>query len=55
MTVNENLKLLENALLSIIKMDNVATLDEQLDAVYILSKIRTKLKEELKNEQTAKN
>ena len=49
MTVNENIKLLDNALLMVIKMDDVKTLDAQLDAIQILTKIRAKLREELKN------
>jgi hypothetical protein len=43
MTTNENIKLLDKALLSIIEMDDVDTLNEQFDAIQLLSKLRAKL------------
>lgn len=44
MTTNKNIKLLDNALLSIIEMDDIDTLDEQCDAIQLLTKLREKLK-----------
>jgi hypothetical protein len=45
MTVTENFKLVNEALMSIIKMDDTETFDEQCDVVDALRKLRIKLKQ----------
>lgn len=53
MTKEENLKLVEDAMMSIIKMDDILTLDEQFDCVVALRNLRAKLKQRIrKSEET---
>ena len=50
MTNTESLKLVNEALMSVVEMDDADTFDEQCDAIDVLKKIRAKLKskEEIK-------
>ena len=42
--MTENLKLVNEALMAVVEMDDADTFDEQCDAIDALRKLRTKLK-----------
>ena len=52
MTKSENLKLVNKAFMSIIEMNDTDTIDEQLDCIDALRKLRAKLKKQKYKENT---